>query len=57
MEPCDRILDGGIYGVPYCEPAGRKTQWTKSKLGHVNQDIDPWDSYRRNREYALRSVD
>lgn len=57
MEPCDRILDGGIYGVPYCEPAGRKTQWTKSKLGHVNQDNDLWDTYRRNREYALRSVD
>ena len=57
MEPSDRILDGGIYGVPYCEPAGRKTRWTKSELGRVNQVLDPWEVVARNRQYYLRSVD
>lgn len=56
MEPSDRTVDGGVYGVPFCEPAGQR-KWTKSALSHVVQTIPPIEDFVRIQQYRERSVD
>ena len=56
MEPSDRVIDGGIYGVPFCEPSGRR-EWTKNALSHVVQTIPPIEDFIRLRQYSERSID
>lgn len=56
MEPSDRVIDGGIYGVPFCEPSGRRG-WTKNALSHVVQTIPPIEDFIRLRQYSERSID